>query len=146
MEEKVEETIPQLIVTEDMRSYLYDMAKWASFLAIVGFVITGFMVLASFTIGAAMSTNPELAKLLASSTLSPVGFTIFCLIYALAIFYPSLLLFKYAVKAKQGILYGEQDSLNDALNNMKSLFKYWGILTFIGIILYIVLVILQAIG
>lgn len=146
MEEKVEETIPQLIVTEDMRSYLYDMAKWASFLAIVGFVITGFMVLASFTIGATMSTNPELAKLLASSTLSPVGFTIFCLIYALAIFYPSLLLFKYAVKAKQGILYGEQDSLNDALNNMKSLFKYWGILTFIGIILYIVLVILQAIG
>lgn len=142
-ETKEHENIPQLIITEDIRSYLYDMAKWANFLAIVGFVITGFMIIASFTVGAAMSTNPELSSLMASSALSPIAFTVFCLVYAFAIFYPSLLLFKYATKAKLGVLYGEQTSLNEAFNKLKSLFKYWGIITIVFIILYILMVLSQ---
>ncbi len=142
-ETKEQENIPQLIITEDIRSYLYDMAKWANFLAIVGFVIAGFMIIASFTVGAAMSTNPELASLMASSALSPIGFTIFCLIYSFAIFYPSLLLFKYATRAKIGVLYGEQASLNEAFSKLKSLFKYWGIITIVFIVLYILMVLFQ---
>lgn len=140
-----QENVPQLIVTEDMRSYIYDMAKWANFLAIVGFVIAGFMIVASFTIGAAMGTNPELASLMTSSGLSPIGFTIFCLLYAFAMFYPSLLLFKYANKAKQGILYGEQASLDEAFSKMKSFFKFWGIITAVFIGLYIVFIVLNII-
>ncbi|SFG74436.1 DUF5362 family protein [Pedobacter insulae] len=139
-----QQNIPQLIITEDIRSYLYDMAKWANFLAIVGFVIAGFMIIASFTIGAAMSTNPELSALMASSALSPIGFTIFCLAYSFAIFYPSLLLFKYSTKAKLGVLYGEQASLNEAFSKLKSLFKYWGIITMIFIVLYVMLMVLSA--
>lgn len=147
--EHLEETneqanIPQLVVSEDMRSYLYDIAKWANFLAIVGFVITGLLIVTSFTIGAAMSTNPELSKLLSTSALSPIGFTLFCLAYAFAVFYPSLLLFKYSSKAKQGVLYGEQASLDEAFGKMKSLFKYWGIITIIGIGLYVMLIVLKA--
>lgn len=137
--------IPSLIVSEDMRSYIYDTAKWANFLAVVGFVIAGLMIVTSFTLGAAMSTNPELSKLLSTSALSPIGFTIFCLVYAFAIFYPSLLLFKYSSKAKLGVLYGEQASLDEAFSKMKSLFKYWGIITILFISLYILLIIFSVV-
>ena len=59
--EEQEETIdqPQLMVTEEIRSYISDVAKWAHFLGIVGFVISGFMLLAELTVGSALSTNPE---------------------------------------------------------------------------------------
>ena len=41
--EEQEETTSQqqLIITEEIRSYIYDVAKWANFLAILGFIIAG---------------------------------------------------------------------------------------------------------
>ena len=146
MEENLEETVQTpLIVSEDMRSYIYDTTKWANFLAIVGFVVAGLMIVTSFTFGAAMSTNPELSTLLSTTALSPIGFTLFCLAYAFAVFYPSLLLFKYSTKAKQGVLYGEQASLDEAFSKIKSLFKYWGIITILGIGLYVLLIIFSVV-
>ena len=144
MEENTDETMqhPPLIVSEDMRSYIYDSAKWANFLAVVGFVIAGFLVLASFTIGSAMRTDPKLAAAMAASAISPLGVTIFCLVCAFSVFYPSLLLFKYAAQAKIGILYGEQSNLDEALGKMKSLFKFWGIITIVFLSLYILFIVI----
>jgi hypothetical protein len=135
------EQAPGLIVTEDMRSYIYETAKWANFLAIVGFIISALMVLFAFSAGATMGTNPGLAALFKSQVLSPAVFTFFMLLYALAIFYPSLLMFRYAGRAKLGVLYTEQDSLSEAMAIMKSLFKYYGILVIIVISLYLILII-----
>lgn len=42
---EVNETTPQLLVTEDMRSHIYETAKWTNFLAISGFVIAGLTLL-----------------------------------------------------------------------------------------------------
>jgi hypothetical protein len=142
--EETNETQEQttLVVSEEMRSYIYEIAKWAGFLAIVGFVFTGIMIISAFTIGAAMNTSPEI--MLMAGPLGKFGgifFTVICLVYAFAVFYPSLLMFKYSTKAKHGILYGEQSNLNDALSKLKSLFKYWGILTIIFVSLYILLII-----
>ncbi|TCC89393.1 hypothetical protein EZ428_16995 [Pedobacter frigiditerrae] len=136
-----------LAVTEEIRSYIYETAKWASFLAIVGFVLTGLLVVCAFMFGAIMSSSPELA--LMTGELAKAGsavITIVFLIYAFAIFYPSLLMFKYANKAKVGILYGEQDSLNEAMGKMKSLFKYWGIITIIILSLYIITIVGAVLG
>ena len=127
---------PQLLITEEIRSYIYDVAKWANFLAIIGFVFTAFMLIAALTVGAAMSTSPEVAAMVgAMGKIGSTGITIVFMAYGLAIFYPSLLLFKYSKNAKQGVLYGEQESLNDAFSKMKSLFKYWGtiVIIFIGL-------------
>ncbi|WP_113654806.1 DUF5362 family protein [Pedobacter namyangjuensis] len=136
-----------LIISEEIRSYLYDLAKWANFLAIVGFAITGLMVISAFTVGAAMTTSKELqAMSMQMGGLGGLGFTIFFLIYAFLIFYPSLLMFKYATKAKIGILYGEQENLNEAISKLKSLFKYWGILAIIVICLYGMLIISAVLG
>lgn len=136
---------PQLVVSEEMRSYFYEMAKWANFLAIVGFVFAGFMVVGAFTLGSAMGTNPELGAMVGQmGAFGGLAFTIILLLYAFVIFYPSLLLFKYATKAKLGVLYGEQASLDEAMAKLKSLFKFWGIITMIFIILYILMVVFSA--
>ena len=130
---------PQLIVTEDMRSYIYDMAKWANFLGIVGFVISAFLLLAALTVGPTINANPEMAKMLGQlGAMDGTTISIVFLFYGLLIFYPSLLMVRYAIKAKQGVLYGEQEDLNEAMSRLKSLFKYFGVLAIVFIGLYVV--------
>jgi len=137
----------KLVVSEEMRSYIYEIAKWASFLAIVGFVFTGIMVISAFTVGAAISTNPQmLAMATTIGSAASIIFTVMFLLMAFAIFYPSLLMFKYSTKAKLGVLYGEQASLDEALGKLKSLFKYWGIITIVYIALYILMIISTVLG
>jgi len=38
------------------------------------------------------------------------------------------ILFKFSSAAKQAVLYGDQESLSEAMKKMKSFFKFWGIL------------------
>ena len=138
---------PALIVTEEMRSYIYEIAKWTRFLAIVGFVITGFIVIAAFTANAIIATNPLLSLMFSQAgAAGSIALTIVFLIYAFILFYPSLLMFKYSTKAKQGVLYGEQASLNEAFSKLKSLFKYWGILMIVFIALNLLTVISTIVG
>lgn len=133
-----EQEQPQLIVTEDMRSYIYDMAKWANFLGIVGFVISAFLFLAALTVGPTINANPEMGKMLGQlGAMDGTTISIVFIIYGALIFYPSLLMFRYAAKAKQGVLYGEQENLNEAVNRLKSIFKYFGVLTIVFIVLYL---------
>lgn len=125
-----------------MRSYIYDMARWAGFLAIVGFVYAGITVLSAFTIGAALDSDPQLASMLGKfGPLGKVIFTLANLVFAFALFYPSLLLFKYAANAKNGVLYGEQLHLNEAFAKLKSLFSYWGVITIIMVTMHIFMMI-----
>lgn len=138
---------PQLIITEEIRSYIYDVAKWANFLAVVGFVIAAFMLLAALIIGTAMNTSPEVAAMMgAMGKIGSTAMTIVFIAYGLAIFYPSLLLSRYARKTKLGVLYGEQESLNESFSALKSLFKYWGIIVIILIGLNLLSVFTKAVG
>lgn len=130
---------PQLKITEDIRSYLYDMAKWANFLGIVGFVVAAFMLMAALTIGPAINSNPEMAKMLGQfGNLGGTTFSIVFFIYGFVFFFPSFLLVRYAAKAKQGVLYGDQSSLDEAFSKLKSLFKFFGMLAIFVIVLYLI--------
>lgn len=134
-EEIIQEEV-ELVVTEEIRSYIYETAKWARFLSIVGFVVTGWLIIIAFSASAfetAFKQRPggeQLAEL--GSTVLMIFFLLTALIY----FYPSLMLFKYATAAKAAVLYGDQDSLNTAMGKMKSFFKFWAILTIVILAFY----------
>ncbi len=134
----------QLIVTEDIRSYLYDMAKWTKFLAIVGFIVTGLTAMAAFGAGAFMAVMAKINPLIAN--ISSGVFTLYFLIIALLYFYPSLLMYKHSTAANRAVLYGDQLSLSVAVKNLKSFFKFWGILMIVVIALYVLIFLLAIVG
>jgi len=137
----------KLIVTEEMRSYFYDMSKWARFLSVVGFVLSAFLILGSFGIGAAVNANPAMLNQLGPlASIGATGVTIFYLLLALFFFYPSLLLFRFSAKGKQGVLFGDQENLNDAISNVKSLFKFWGVITIVMVACYFLLILAVVAG
>ena len=137
----------RLVVTEEMRSYIYDITRWAKFLSIVGFVFAALLILISFSVPAMLSGNPALAR-----QLGPLGrggsvmITILYLALGLFYFYPSLLLSRISGKGKQGVLFGDQESLDTAVSNLKSLFKFWGIATIMVIAGYFLLIFLVGAG
>lgn len=131
---------PQLIVTEEMRSHIYEMTKWAKFLSIVGFIFGALMAISAFGVGAAFNSPQASAQLGPLAKLGSVGITIMYLAFAFIYFYPSLLLFKFSSQGNEGVLYGNQAQLNEAIHRLKSLFKFWGFVTIIGFIFFILLI------
>lgn len=146
---QAEETVqtPQvaLTVTEEMRSHFYEMAKWAKFLGIVGFIMTGLLVIGALAAGATMSALSRFGGG-QFAALSGGAFTFVFMLYAVLIFYPSLLMYQYSSGAKSGVLYGEQFNLTNAIGKLKSLFKFWGIVTIIFISMYALMFIALIVG
>lgn len=130
-----------LIVTEDIRSYIYETSKWTKFLSIVGFVFTAFMVIAAFGVGAVVSSMGDAPQMAPFRAIGGAGITIIYLLFALMYFYPSLLMYKYSGAAKNAVLYGDQPSLSVAMSKMKSIFKFWGIVTIILIAVYVLAIV-----
>jgi hypothetical protein len=135
-----------LTITEDVRSFIYESAKWTKFLSIVGFVFTGFMILLSLSVGAIMASMNSMvgAQNNPYAAMGSGFLTVMLLIFAGIYFYPSFILFKFSNAAKQAVLYGDQESLSIAMGKLKSFFKFWGIL-FIVLLAFYALAILSAI-
>ncbi|MBC7418769.1 MAG: hypothetical protein H7325_11505 [Pedobacter sp.] len=137
----------KLIVSEEMRSYIYDITKWAKFLSIIGYAVGILLLLGSFQIGSVLNSNP--AALAALGPLAKGGSAAISLIYLLLAafyFYPSMLLGRIASRGKQAVLFGDQENLDSTVLQMKSLFKFWGIITLVIIVAYVLLVILVGSG
>ncbi|MBB5639132.1 hypothetical protein HDF26_005380 [Pedobacter cryoconitis] len=133
--------VDALWITEDIRSYIYDAAKWTRFLSIVGFVLTAMFVMSAFSVGAMLST---LGTTMPGNPMLKLGSTVWTVIYllfALLQFYPSLLLYKFSKSATQAVLFADQPSLGEAMGKLKSFFKFWGILTIVIIALYILMIV-----
>ena len=114
--------------------YLRVAGKWAKFLAIIGFIVIGLLVLFSLFAGALFS-------FLGAGL--PMGFpgyliTLFYLIGAAIALPPSIFLFKFSVKIKNAIQFNKNDELRDSLKNLKSYFMYNGIIAIIVISIYVI--------
>ncbi|SMD01592.1 DUF5362 family protein [Pedobacter africanus] len=141
-EEEVVQEAEQLVVTEEIRSYIYETAKWTRFLSIVGLVFSAFLALMAFS---ANGLIEGLATAAPSSPLVQLGttfLTVYFLCISLMLFYPSFLLFKYSNAANTAVLYADQENFTVAMKKMKSVFKFWGIVTIVILALNVISVLL----
>jgi hypothetical protein len=146
IEDKEQEVLK---ITEDIRSYIYETAKWANFLSVVGFVLTAFMIMFAFGVGSFITAMNNILGGEANNPYAALGtgvLTVICLLVALIYFYPSLLLFKYANAAKQAVLYADQATLAVAMSKMKSFFKFWGILTIVFLTFYVLSILITIVA
>lgn len=125
-----------LSLNDQMRSYIQEIARWANFLAIVGFIGLGFMVLGGLFASVMLtSMGSELGGLGISGGL----ISLIYIVVALVAFIPLRYLFVYANKAKSALRSGSDAELTEAFMNLKSYFKFVGIMTIVAIGLYAVL-------
>lgn len=139
-----------LEITQVTKSIFLETAKWAKFLAILGFIGIGIMIIAGFFMGAIMSSFGAMSEF--SGTPNPFGmiggafFVILYLFIALIYYFPIKYLYDFSTKVKKAFEVQDQMLFNEAILKLKSHYKYIGIVMIIVFSLYILMIIFTIIG
>ena len=126
-----------LQVSVPAQNFLSECAKWGRFLAIIGFILCGIMVVLAFFIPTLiMNISPYNAMAPSLSSGLATGMTIVYIIFALLFFFPCLYLYKFSVKMKSSLAETSQENFDESLQNLKSMFKFYGIVTIAMLSIY----------
>ncbi len=122
----------ELLISETSQSNLNTAAKWGKFLAIVGFILIAIMLIAG--IWAQIFLSYSRSSLYDSEFIKYIG--IVYAVVAIILFFPCLYLFKFSNKMQDAIRVPNQESLDTAFINLKSMFKFYGIFTIVILVMY----------
>ncbi|MBC7554531.1 MAG: hypothetical protein H7257_11185 [Taibaiella sp.] len=127
----------ELAITERAKGILLNMAWWAKFLAIIGFIIIGIMVLVFG--GIALVQGSESSGMFGRMGMGgggPLASIMLAAIMAGIYFYPTYALLMYAIKVKKAVLAADKFEFESAVNHLKNMFKFMGILMIAFIVIY----------
>ncbi len=126
-----------LQVSPIAQTYLSESAKWGKFLAIMGFILCGIMIVIAFIIPSFMVKVPPYNGMSESfGSGMRVGMTVMYLLFAVLFFFPCLYLYKFSVKMQSAAKVVSQENFEESLMNLKSMFKFYGIFTIIILSVY----------
>lgn len=111
---------------------LKETAKWTKFLAIVGYISVGFIVLAAFAL-------IGMGSMLDSGYLGALqgGFVgVIYLLMALLYFFPVHYLFQFSSRMKKALDQGDEVTLGAGFDYLKKHYKFIGVLTIIMLSCY----------
>jgi hypothetical protein len=132
--EKESMNATSLKLTENSLVFMRETVKWAKFLAICSFVGLGLMVLVGVVFLFLSVSFPVPSEMKFST--SAVG--IFYILIAVLYFFPAMYLYRFATASAEAINTLNDDTLEEGLENLKSLFRFTGILMIIVLSLYAV--------
>ena len=133
-----------LTITPQARGFLIEVAKWAKFLSIVGFIFLGLMVLFALFFGTIMFGTMG-REFSGSAGLGGGFITLIYLIGAGLYVMPLIYLYRFATKMKTAIDTNNTPVMTDALENLKSHYKYIGIFMIVLLALYAVGIVISLI-
>ncbi|AEV98356.1 hypothetical protein A4D02_22610 [Niastella koreensis] len=142
------ENLFELQIDQQSISYMGETARWAKFLSIVGFVMCGLLVIFAVFAGSIISILSKVGSSYESSTYSSAVMGVYSygiaagyIILALLFFFPCLYLFNFSSKMQTALRNNDQINLNAAFGNLKSCFKFVGILTIVILSFYLLVII-----
>jgi hypothetical protein len=123
------------------KSYMLETARWAKFLAILGFIFMGLGLIFVIFMGSFMTSLGGLYGAMSSSIL-----IVYMLLFIGLYFYPVYALLKFSSLVKPALQTANQQQFNEALKYLKNMYKYIGILMIVILALYGVGIIFGIIG
>ena len=139
----------ELQFTQQSQGFVRETAKWATFLSIVGFIFIGFMVLGAvgmFAMGSTFSSMGGASPMGAMGMLGGATLGVIFLLMAVLYFFPVMYLYKFAANAKEALNSNNTERLTVAFENLKSHYKFVGILTVIGMAFYLLMIIFSVVA
>ncbi len=135
-----------LNIDAQSRSFLSESAKWGKFLAIMGFIACVFIVIGGIYLATqASEMNRAMGQYGYYRTevrgLGPIMAAIY-IVGALIYFFPCLYLLRFSNQMKAALAAENQENLTASFQNLKSMFKFVGIMTIIVIALYLLVIVI----
>jgi|SRR5688572_18447990 len=132
------------------KMHLAEGARWAKFLAIVGFIMCGLVLLAGIFAGSFLKWVGGNYGEYGDAEISATGFRVMAMVIyiliALIYFFPCLFLFRFASQMKSALASNDQETLNSSFRNLKVMFRYVGIMTIIILCLYAIILLFTIAG
>ncbi len=127
----------ELVLENETILCLLETSRWANVLSIIGFIGLGFLLIFGLLVGTVMNNiNTPVFSSFSSGLVSA-----FYLLLAGIYFMPVLYLFRFASRMKFAIREMNQEALNDAFKNMRSLFRFLGMMTIAIVCVYVLILI-----
>jgi uncharacterized protein DUF5362 len=141
----------ELQIDGQSNAHLSQAAKWAKFLAIIGFIFCGLLVVYGIFAGILFSS---LSRMNTESSV-PFGnfpnvggafFLTFAIIGAVLYFFPCLYLFRFGSRMQTALRNNDQNTLTNSFGNLKSFYKFLGILTIVVLAFYLLIFLIAIIS
>ena len=117
---------------EKIEAYLKETAQWGKFLAIMGYVLMGILVLVALAMMVGMSAFSKATGHGIFSVLLGMIYILLAGVY----FVPITYLYRFSVQIKQAVENNNEEEYTTAFQNLKSLFKFLGIFTIVMLVMY----------
>jgi len=123
---------PDFPLPSDGVKHLDEARKWSMFISILGFIGIGFLLLAAIFMGAIFNfiDDDTLPKGIG------IGISVMYLIFGAIYFFPIYYLFRFSQKSKQAVKDHNSDTLVEAIGNLKSHYKFLGIMSIVMMAVY----------
>lgn len=139
-----------LTIDSVIKSHLYETARWGKFLAILGFIICVLVVLVGLFFGTFFNALVSRSEVSYEGNISSGSFgamaAVLYIIIAVIYFFPCLFLYRFSTKMKTALNGNEQTDLTLAFQNLKSLFRYVGVITVIILAIYLIIIVFALLG
>ncbi|MGY4536750.1 glucan phosphoethanolaminetransferase (alkaline phosphatase superfamily) [Mucilaginibacter sp. UYNi724] len=137
---------PQITLSEQALYFLHKAGQWANFIGIIGFVMTGLIVILALFIGTLFTTLAAFNPMMAGAAAAGPLLTVVYLLFAAFNFFFSYYLYQFGARIKKAILFNNTEDATQAFGKLKSFFKLWGITLIVILSLYALIFIFAIIG
>jgi hypothetical protein len=143
-------TLFSLSIDPLTKAHLQETARWGKFLSIIGFIMCGLVAVGGIFFSTILTSFMSRSEGYEGASLNTTGLgavmAFVYIIFGVIYFFPCLFLFRFSTQMKTALNANEQDRLNNAFQNLKSLFRYVGIITIIVLALYGLLLVIALLG
>lgn len=151
MQESQNQSLFSLSIDPVTKTHLIETSKWARFLAIVGFIALGLMLLFGIYMSTVFSSMDRFDNLYGRSSsnvfsMLGAGMAVFYIVVAVIMFFPLLFLLRFANRMRSALAGNDQEVLNGSFQNLKAYFRYLGVITIIGLAFYALTIIIAILG
>ena len=118
------------------KANLYETARWARVLAIIGFVFLVIMIISGVLVS--ITLNRALVSDVVSGRMDAAGpsLAMLYIVFAIIGFFPLLYTLRFAAQMRRALNGNDQVLLNTSFQNLKRCFRYLGIITIISLVLF----------
>jgi hypothetical protein len=126
-----------IVCNDEIKDYLLESSKWGRFLAILGYVGMGLLILVGLLV--------MFGFLFAQANLSALPMFLMGLFYifaAIVYYFPTTYLYRFSVRIKQGVELNDESVVTDGFSNLKKLLKFVAIMSIVVLSLYILILLI----
>jgi hypothetical protein len=127
-----------MLINQEIKTSLLESARWGKFLAIVGYISVGFLILAGFLIMIGFSLAGRYSETRFPMVIAGFLYIIIAILY----FFPVYYLYNFSDQMKKGLGSNNQQSVTSGFLHLKSMFKFIGILTIVILSIYALILVI----